>query len=69
MSDVNKALVSLIKNVEDEDGEWGIVYLDNARLSGQSGTEFGPHSSALSKQGVYKPFDSYAFGKVVIEVA
>jgi hypothetical protein len=67
--DVNRTLGSLIENVEDDDGEWGIVYLDNARLSGQSGTEFRAHLSALAKRGVYKPIDNYAFGKVLIDAA
>ncbi|TIT93455.1 MAG: hypothetical protein E5W55_16145 [Mesorhizobium sp.] len=69
MYDVSKTLASLIENVEDEDGEWGIVYLDNARLRGQSATEFRAHLSALSKRGIYKPIDNYAFGKVLIDAA
>ncbi|TIU00669.1 MAG: hypothetical protein E5W55_02260 [Mesorhizobium sp.] len=69
MFDTDETLVSLIENVEDEDGEWGIVYLDNARLPGQSATEFRTHLSTLSKRGSTSPSTTTAFGKVLIDAA
>jgi hypothetical protein len=47
--------------------QWGQVYLDNARLPGQSVHEFRAHLSALSRQGLYKPEGDDCFGYVRFE--
>ena len=58
-------LASLRKEVEAyQDDQWGIVYLDNARLNGQSVHQFRAHLSALSRQGLYKPEGDDCFGYV-----
>ena len=59
---------SLLANAESTlmiDGEeWGCVYLDNARLDGQSAAQFRAHLAALAKQGLYKVIDGECFGAV-----
>jgi hypothetical protein len=63
-----QTLASLRANVEAyKDDQWGIVYLDNARLRGQSAYEFRAHLSALSRQGLYKPEGDDCFGYVRFE--
>jgi hypothetical protein len=62
---VNIILESLIKNVENMyDEEWGVVYLDNARIKGISEYQFRAILSSLSKQGLYRTLDRFAFGMV-----
>jgi len=66
MANVNETLAALREHVESEHNGWGEVYLDNARLPGQSANEFRAHLSALAKRGDYKPRDGYAFGTVLL---
>lgn len=63
---VEQTLASLRSNVESDHNlpGFGTVYLDNARLPGQSDKQFRAHLSALSKRGDYKIIDGYAFGAV-----
>ena len=65
---VEQTLASLRSNVESDHNlpGFGTVYLDNARLPGQSDKQFRAHLSALSKRGDYKIIDGYAFGAVRI---
>jgi hypothetical protein len=57
-------LRSLRANVEYDDGEYGMVYLDNARPSGMTDKSFRACLSNLSFAGLYKVEDGYAWGKV-----
>jgi hypothetical protein len=61
-----RLLAALRRHVESEDGEWGMVYLDNAHHGslGMTPHQFAWHLSALSKAGLYKPVDGYAWGTV-----
>lgn len=62
---VEQTLASLRAEVECYmDDQWGQVYLDNARQSGQSAHEFRAHLSVLSRQGLYKPEGDDCFGYV-----
>src|ERR1700730_14217364 len=47
-----------------QDEDWSDVYLDNARPSGMSERAFRSCLAALSRQGVYRVIDGYAWGKV-----
>jgi len=49
---------------KDADGEWGSVYLDNAKPHGWSKHQFAGHLADLKKLGLYYPSDSSAFGWV-----
>ena len=62
----DRTLASLRAEIEaDHTVEgFGVVYLDNARLPGQSDTQFRSHLSVLAKRGDYKVIDGYAFGAV-----
>jgi hypothetical protein len=65
----NSSLVlsGLRGNVEHHlEGGWGSVYLDNARPAGMSETSFRSHLAVLSKAGLYRPVDGYAFGEVKV---
>lgn len=64
MINSTQVLASLRKNVENVDGNWGEVYLDNARPANMNDKEFRACLSALSRQGLYEVVDGYAFGKV-----
>jgi hypothetical protein len=64
----DRVLESLRAKVEDvreaADGtRWGMVYLDNA-IGGMSVTSFRSCLAQLSKQGLYRVVDGYAFGEV-----
>lgn len=59
-----RLLAALRRHVESEDGEWGMVYLDNAKPRDMTGHQFAWHLSALSHAGLYKPVDGYAWGTV-----
>lgn len=62
---VEQTLVSLRRNVEAyHDDQWGVVYLDNARLDGQSAHQFRACLSVLSRQGLYRPEGDDCFGYV-----
>ena len=61
-----ETLNSLRKQIEADhtvDG-YGIVYLDNARLPGQTVNQFRAHLSALAKRGDYIVIDGKCFGAV-----
>lgn len=60
-----QTLAALRSEIEADHADgWGVVYLDNARLPGQSDTQFRSHLSALARRGDYKVIDGYAFGAV-----
>ena len=68
MTTTAQTLASLRNEVEVQmNDQWGQVYLDNARLQGQSVHEFRAHLSALSRQGLYKPEGDDTFGYVRFE--
>jgi hypothetical protein len=46
--------------------EYAMVYLDNARLPEQTMSQFRAHLAALSKKGLYKPYDDEWFGWVLL---
>ena len=55
-------LASLRENVEGTEhrgpcDDWGIVYLDNARIKGVSAHAFAGFLSALTAAGYYEPVD------------
>ena len=59
-------LAALRAHAEDKTpGEWGDVYLDNAKPADMSHRSFRSHLAALSKRGFYKPIDGYAWGAVL----
>jgi hypothetical protein len=45
---------------------WCMVYLDNARPDGMNDKTFRAYLASLSKQGLYRVVDGYAWGKVEI---
>ncbi len=61
----------LLKNVEStitttKDGKkWGCVYLDNCRM-GMDNKVFRANLAVLSKLGLYRVVDGYAFGDVLL---
>ena len=61
-------LRALRTNVDYEEGEWGVTYLENAKASEEcsdlSITAFRNHLAALTKRGLYLPIDGYAWGRV-----
>lgn len=63
-----QVLAALRANAEGctENG-WRNVYLDNALPAGMSDKSFRSHLAALSKVGLYRPIDGYAFGDVKVE--
>jgi hypothetical protein len=63
-----QVLESLRKHVENSQDGWGTVYLDNAKPDGMSSKSFRAYLSQLSKAGLYKPEDEFAFGSVKLEV-
>jgi hypothetical protein len=67
--DVYAALVSNVEGRRGEppvSGEWRDVYLDNARPGGVSPHAFAGFLSALERDGVYRPEDGFAWGRVLI---
>jgi hypothetical protein len=67
MEMTNEVLAALRAKVEYFEGDFGMVYLDNARPAGMSDKTFRSCLAQLSKQGLYKVVDGYAFGKVKME--
>jgi hypothetical protein len=65
--DTDTVLRSLRANVEFLDGDYGNVYLDNARPYGMSERMFRCCLSNLIKSGLYEPVDGFAWGRVRIE--
>jgi hypothetical protein len=61
-------LANLRKSVESTetraDGEWGSVYLDNARPDGVSNRSFAGYLSALENAGLYESQGDDFFGLV-----
>jgi len=67
----DRVLEGLRANVENysttaDGSRWGCVYLDNARPSGMSVASFRSCLAQLSKEGLYKVVDGYAFGDVKV---
>ena len=62
-----QGLRSLRANVEFLDGDFGNVYLDNARPYGMSERIFRSCLSNLIKSRLYEPVDGFAWGRVRIE--
>jgi len=46
------------------DGDWGMVYLDNAVPHGWSKHQFAGHLSDLKKNGLYRQTSDSHFGEV-----
>jgi hypothetical protein len=67
MSKKDVVLHALRSKAEYAEGDWGTVYLDNARPSGMSDKSFRSYLAALSKEGLYKVVDGYAWGSVRME--
>jgi hypothetical protein len=65
--DADTVLRSLRANVEFLEGDYGNVYLDNARPYGMSERTFRSCLSHLIKSGLYEPVDGFAWGRVRIE--
>jgi hypothetical protein len=61
---VEQTLESLRSEIESDHEGFGVVYLDNARLPGQSVHQFRAHLAALAKRGEYKVMDGECFGMV-----
>lgn len=62
---IDDTLAALRKEIEADHCEgWGVVYLDNARATGQTANEFRAHLAALAKRGDYKVIDGETFGAV-----
>lgn len=57
-------LTALRNAAEYREGEWLVVYLDNARPRDMSPASFRSHLTSLAKQGLYAPVDGFAWGKV-----
>jgi len=57
-------LECLRRHAEDKSAEWSLVYLDNAVPTGMSVTSFRSCLAVLSKRGLYKVEDSWAWGNV-----
>ena len=67
-----EVLEALRENCEqyETDGhgnEWGVVYLDNARVADMTDRQFAGHLSELSKRNLYRVIDGEFFGKVLME--
>jgi len=65
--DTDAVLRSLRANVEGLDGDYGDVYLDNARPYGMSERIFRSCLSKLIKSRLYEPVDGFSWGRVRIE--
>ena len=65
--DTDTVLRSLRANVEFLDGDYGNVYLDNARPYGMNERMFRSCLSNLIKRGLFEPVDGFAWGRVRIE--
>lgn len=62
---VNRILQALRAAAESDAAPgWRDVYLDNARPSDLNDKQFRAALVSLSKRGLYKPLDGYAFGMV-----
>lgn len=68
MNATQQVLESLRRHVEYKSPNevWGSVYLDNARIAGINEKQFRAILASLSKQGLYKVVDGYAWGDVKI---
>jgi hypothetical protein len=65
--DTETVLRSLRANIEFLDGDFGNVYLDNARPYGMSERIFRSCLSNLIKSRLYEPVDGFSWGRVRIE--
>lgn len=59
------ALIANAEGCEDSNG-WRDVYLDNARPVEMNDKVFRAALATLSKRGVYRPHDGFAFGAVKV---
>lgn len=61
-----EVLAALRTRAEYAEGDWLVVYLDNAsgRVPGLTPRAWAGHLSALEKAGLYRPIDNCAWGKV-----
>lgn len=62
-----EVLAALRAHTEDRPvapGTWGMIYLDNARPADMSDKSFRSHLAVLSKAGLYKVVDGWAWGQV-----
>jgi hypothetical protein len=68
MNNSDRVLRRLREEYEHEDHPgWGMVYLDNARAGlGMTDKSFRSHLAQLSKEGLYRVVDGYAWGEVKI---
>lgn len=55
-------------SVLNDDGNWGVVYVDNARPEDMSARSFAGHLSALKAAGFYRADGDDCFGVVKMEV-
>jgi hypothetical protein len=63
-----QVLKALRTNVESKRGNWGLVYLDNVKADLDIDVySFRACLAALSKMGLYKVVDGWAWGDVKIE--
>lgn len=54
-------LAALRKEVESVRGDFGAVYLDNARPADMTAHQFAGHLSALEAAGLYRPYTDREF--------
>lgn len=71
MTDLSQDATTVLQNLRRhaEGGmtaEWGMIYLDNAR-HGMPTNKFRAQLAVLSKAGLYKVVDGYAWGEVKLE--
>lgn len=66
LSDDSTLVLNALRKESESDSRegWRMVYLDNARPSSMTPTQFRAQLSVLSKAGLYKVVDGYAFGEV-----
>ena len=62
---------SMIEEYDDDyeadDGSvWGLVYIDNCLPAGMSAKSYTGTLAGLSKKGLYRPIDNYAWGEVLL---
>lgn len=75
MTDLTEATALLLTHLrtncesitERADGDWGMVYLDNAIPHGWSRHQFAGHLSDLKARGLYRTTGDDCFGEVLLE--
>jgi hypothetical protein len=72
MININQDAQTVLTNLRnayesvDSTGEWGMTYIDNAR-EGMEQNKFRAQLAVLSKAGLYRVVDGYAWGEVKVE--